>query len=297
MINKIHTFGTSFTAGGGFEFGSKERNHFLTEIYKDVDLPKNQYSFSWPGQLQHFLTDNKLNIEVINHAKQGYGNEMLYRKVFDVVSDKNFQRNKELLLLEFSHMMRKEFFFRPLNDYIVCNYHFEDKNGELLLNGPDMAHSYYYDSEETTKLLDENAETFHQFFKLTMEENDILKKINQNITLMLSFLDKNKIKYLTTSSPLIEPTLFRFLDYGEEHKIYYQKEDFITEFLEKIVIDGKMQIKSETNGEYDDFHAGYQGNREIAKMVYNNLISKGFISTKELVTDFNFKQFNSSRLV
>lgn len=308
MINKIHTFGTSFTAGGGFEFFEKDfkylKNRFKKQLspleegfllYENIEGRKTQFDCSWPGQLQTFLNEKTPNISVENHAKCGYGNERLYRKVFDVVTHKDFQKNKSLLILEFSFMMRKEVYLREFNDYIICNYHFKrDSNGELELDGPNMAHTWHLDSDEKITKLQNHSELFHDFFSLTMEENNIIQSINKNITFLLSFLDKNKIKYLTTSSPLIDPKLLRFTDYSEDKKVMFQKDNKVTEYLESFIEDNKLDIGTETDGVYDDFHAGIQGNREIAKQVFNKLVDENYINFDKLKSDFNFKTFTKS---
>lgn len=287
MIEKIYTFGTSFTAGGGYEWGGDyHKNRLLTENYNHINLPKNQFSWSWPGRLQNILDDNNQKIKVINYAKAGYGNERLYRKVFEVVTDKKFQRNKSLLVLEFSFMMRKEFFFRPLNDYIICNYHIIE-NGDVI--GPDMAQTWDYDSEETKNLINKYPDLFNQFFNVTMDEDDIINKINQNIVFLLNFLDKNKIKYVTTSTPLIEPSLERFTDYNDAHKVFFETVDGkIYEDLEYFITENNLDIDSETNGRFKDFHAGYHGTYEIAKQVNNSLIDKGYIKCEKIPLDWTW---------
>ena len=69
MIKKIYTFGTSFTEGGGFEFDTIDYKY--KKLYENFDEDYSQYNFSYPGQLQKLIP----NIEVINLAKSGYGNE------------------------------------------------------------------------------------------------------------------------------------------------------------------------------------------------------------------------------
>jgi hypothetical protein len=295
MIEKIYTFGTSFTAGGGWEWDSEMpyKSQRLPALYGHIDLPKTQFDFSWPGRLQKLLKDSNQEIEVINLAKCGYGNERLYRKVFELVTDNNFQKNKSLLLLEFSFMMRKEFYFRPLNDYIICNYHFvRDKKNELKLNGPEMAHSWAYDSPETQNLLNSYSQLFNEFFSLTMDEEDIIKKINQGITLILSFLDNANINYLTTSTPTINPDLYRFTNYDEDRKIFWEKDGKITEELEYFITNNKLDFTHETKGGYNDFHAGYQGCREIAKQAFNALIDKNYIKGEKLKPDWSWINYS-----
>ena len=72
MIKKIYCFGTSFTEGGGFEFDTRPSVKY---IYSGIGETISQSNFCWPGQLKKLLP----NIEVINLAKSGFGNERMYR--------------------------------------------------------------------------------------------------------------------------------------------------------------------------------------------------------------------------
>jgi hypothetical protein len=103
---------------------------------------------------------------------------------------------------------------------------------------------------------------------------------------ILSLLDKLGINYLTTSSPLIPEDLIELTNYSENNKIYYQKDNIVTEYLEDYIRDCKLSISDETEGKYDDWHGGLIGNREVAKQVYNQLINKKLISGKRKKLDF-----------
>ena len=74
----------------------------------------------------------------------------------------------------------------------------------------------------------------------------------------------------------------------------FQKDSKVTEYLESFIEDNKLDIGTETDGVYDDFHAGIQGNREIAKQVFNKLVDEKYINFDKLKSDFNFKTFTKS---
>ena len=93
-IKEIHTFGTSFTAGGGYNWDLTEdimsehpilRDRFdkLHSFYDEE--PKTKFHYSWPGQLQALLSGK---VKVFNHAKEGFGNETMYRITNDFEIDK-----------------------------------------------------------------------------------------------------------------------------------------------------------------------------------------------------------------
>ena len=110
MIKKrFHFCGPSHTAGGGFEFHCKPKAKLA---YNGFNLPMNEYSFSYAGCLGRLLGSE---YEVLNHAKCGYGNELLYRKVFEVIENPNFNKDNDILFLEFSDVGRKEFWNNKLN--------------------------------------------------------------------------------------------------------------------------------------------------------------------------------------
>ena len=120
-IKYIHCFGTSYTAGGGFEFESINchKNKNLLNYYGNLNEEFSQFNFSYPGQLQKLIGND---IKVYNHGKNGYGNELLYRKVYEIITEPNFNNEENIFLLEFSGLGRKEFWLNEINDFIIVNY-------------------------------------------------------------------------------------------------------------------------------------------------------------------------------
>ena len=76
MIKKIYCFGTSHTAGGGFH----DKN--VKNVYKNIVDNPSMETCSWPGIFKTYLDKN---IELINLAECGAGNERIYRLVFDLI--------------------------------------------------------------------------------------------------------------------------------------------------------------------------------------------------------------------
>lgn len=129
-IKEIHTFGTSFTAGGGYLWDLPDETinshpnlkkilNIQNNYYKET--PKTMFHYSWPGQLQKLLGDN---VKVFNYAKEGFGNETMYRITNDILWDGNTFTNcdDKIFIYEFSGLGRKEFWSNSINDYIVMNY-------------------------------------------------------------------------------------------------------------------------------------------------------------------------------
>lgn len=281
-MKTIYTFGTSFTAGGGFEWGSNDenRNNLLKEFYGKIEIPKTQFDFSWPGHLSRLL-DNK--IKFINHAKNGYGNERLYRKVWEVVTDKNFDKDESLLILEFSWMMRKEFYHNEIDDYVIANYCFlpnEETNDERVAY-VNLANTYWYEDLETNITIQKDKELFFDFMFRTHNPKDVQQKIERNIIFLLSYLESKNINYYIICWPPLKYENFIHLNIDDK-MMSFKYNDVEEDLLEFFIHRAKLSISDETNGEYDDFHAGYFGNKIIAAQIYNKIRNSIDVNLKEI---------------
>lgn len=289
-IKYIHCFGTSHTAGGGFEFDSKVEDKLnLKKIYNNSNEKLTQFNFSWPGQLQNLL-DNK--IKVYNYAKSGFGNELIYRKTFDIVSDNTFNSSENLFIFEFSHIGRKEYYLNEIQDYIIVNY----DNLENMKNDGDyhfeLGREYYYDSSKLINILNKFKTSLISFFKQTKNESEILKEIDRNNAFFYSFLKQFKINFLFLVPPfgtylldnnLIEKLFPRFKEYEIPifvgSKKYNNFHDFMYETMPEFT------ISKETNYRIKDGHLGLRGNKIVAFNVFNNLIEKKYILSETLSID------------
>ena len=138
MIKEIHCFGTSFTEGAGFEWWKYE---VVKETYRPYidEYPKEEttFPFSWPGQLKKLLPKD---IKVSNHAKCGWGNQRVYRKVMEIVNQPNFKPKEHLFLIEFSEASRAEFWSVEKQKHFLINYNVKDSTfldrGEYGNGGP-----------------------------------------------------------------------------------------------------------------------------------------------------------------
>ena len=113
-IKNIHTFGTSFTAGGGYEFDSNGKREILYNLYKHLDEELTRYNFSWPGQLNKLLKSHK--IQVHNHAESGYGNQRMYRYTYDIINSKNFNKDELKYLKVYLEIEKKEKFVKRITE-------------------------------------------------------------------------------------------------------------------------------------------------------------------------------------
>jgi hypothetical protein len=257
MIKEIHCFGTSHTEGGGFEFMHKIRNVELKKFYKEEPLTKENYS--WPGQLQKLIGNN---IKVYNHAKSGYGNERMYRLAYDVLNN-GTPNDEKLLLLEFSLVGRKEYYSKSINDYFIANYSF---NEDGYIQNLDMAQTYFVSSyKNVEKLL---KPLVYDFMSETIDFDIQEKTMKMNNEFFIDYLFHNNINFLLTSPPyFLQP---RFDNDKKIKNNLIEFEEFIYD-LYHFVDKNKLRIRDETNDVILDGHSGLEGNKKIAKIIFDKI--------------------------
>ena len=285
-IKYINCFGTSMTAGGGFELDSSYVNVRLSELYKDVDSPLTQFNFSYPGQLSKLIGND---IKINSYAKNGYGNDRMYRCLYDIVSHPTFNKDEHIFLIEYSGLGRKEYWLNDIQDYIVCNY-FYDWDTDTLKNEVHLANSYSYDSNELTKILEKHVSMFLEFTKHTFTIQDEKIKILRDVEFFNSYLKQNDLNYQYVTSAyqlhkLDDPLTFTFGD-G-----YYFKQSSDFNVFSNL---NKLSITDETNGIIGDNHNGYISNKITAMSIYNKLVDLKLLTTKKI--DINWKELKEFKL-
>jgi hypothetical protein len=90
-------------------------------------------------------------------------------------------------------------------------------------------------------------------------------KINNDF--FINYLLHNNINFLLTTPPQISLS-FNLTQKIQNNLIEFEKNVFdIYRFVEK----NKLRIQDETNNEIDDGHAGFEGNKKIAKIIFNKI--------------------------
>jgi len=285
-VKYINCFGTSYTAGGGFEFESTRfsRRNFLKNYYKISEEEQTQFNFSWPGRLQKMIKSNFLgsNIEVRNYAKQGYGNELLYRKFYDIFNREDFNKDEHIFLFEISDLGRKEFWSNEFNNYVILNYEV-DWDDESLKKCNGLAKNWHYDSMSEFKKLEKMEIDFYNFFSKTFNLRKTVELMERNFLFFVSFLTQNKINYYFTSpANFVDVNLFndKFMKFGDG--IFMKSSNSFLEFCDL----NKLQITDETPDDYIDGHCGFVGNDIVGKEVYNFLIDKNEINLEKVNIDY-----------
>jgi len=288
-IKYIHCFGTSYTAGGGFEFEStsEHRVNMLKKLYENINEDKSQYNFSYPGQLQKLVNSN---VTVKNHGKQGYGNERLYRKVYDVINRDDFNPSENIFLFEFSDTGRKEMWSNDFDSYIIMNYGLDFSKKPPTITPHGLAKSYYYDTESDIRKLKNLQPLIYEYFKKTFNLKNTLELIDMNMSFLLSYLKQNNVTYYSVSytSFLERFDINNKIVFGDGN-VLKQNNDFV-----KFASNNKLFIIDETNGRYDDLHCGFIANKLIAKQIYNFLVNKNQILGNYI--DIDWELYSNTKL-
>lgn len=299
MINHFYFMGTSNTAGGGFEFDSNHRHfnegkptsylrgEFIKSIYSE--LPQTQEHYSFPGQFESLLRDNKNYSSVVNISKQGYGNERIYRKFFDLILDwDGFDKKHSLFIFEFSDLGRKEFYLNEYDNHIIMNWMGSDDN---VCN---LAKSYYYDDRDTRLNTTELISMFREYRKLFIDNDEQIKIMNRNLVMFISYLLENDINFLISDMPgVIHPTYMDFFNniHDKFIKFKFNNKSYPGNLM-GLVSESKLTIQHETSNGYVDYHPSLFANKLISKMIYNELLDRDVITGEyyTISNEINFKE-------
>ena len=287
-IKKIYTFGTSFTEGGGFEFDKPTpvyNNDDLYNFYSHLDEELTRENFCWPGQMKKICND----VEIINKAKSGYGNERLYRTAYEIIDSPDFKRDENLFLFEFSDVGRMEMYHNDIKDYIILNYYhpWPPKENDVLISG--FANNYYYDSKEILDILERDKPLLTQYVQKSVDFYNKIELLNRNIKMFISFLEYNNIQYYIVSSDHINfndnQRVNQDLVNSRQIQLDCSYDGNVEIFNDcmKLFSKYKLSIKDETGGLIQDgAHMGYFGNILLANLMVRFLIKEGKISESEV---------------
>lgn len=275
-IKYINCFGTSFTAGGGFEFDGQSlgRNDFLKSFYNNIDEELTQFNFSYPGQIQRLNS----NIKVTNYAKNGYGNDRVMRLAYELITSIDFNPSEHIFLIEFGGIGRREFWYNPINDFIVMNY-WVDYDTKKLKNKVNLAQSYCYDTKEMQIFLEKDEPSFLEIFNKTFDLYHETKKYQQEIDFFIAYLESKNINYFIVND-VVNNKSERQFTFGDG--IFFKKSNDFNKFTHI----NKLEIDIETNYLYNDKHSGYVSNKIVGQTIYNTLIDKGYLNFDKIDIDY-----------
>ena len=253
-IKEIYCFGTSFTQGGGFEFDSKIKREKLLKHY--TETPLTQFNYSWPGQLQKIIGDD---IKIINLAKNGYGNERMYRLAYDVIT-KSKTLDDKLFIFEFSGLQRKELWSNTYNTHIITNYRFNNDETMTIMG---ITETYW--KEPAMEIEDRLKPIVEPYLQETLNFEVEETLINMHMNFFIDYLFQNNINFRIIQQPYgyndyekLIPYLFKFPSKGDANIIGFAMEHNLT-------------ITDETGGDIQDGHGGFQWAKIVANIVAEEL--------------------------
>jgi hypothetical protein len=275
-MKEIYCFGTSQTAGGGYEFDAPSKWDWPVDYwFIEYEGEKTQSNFSYPGRLQSISNEYK----VFNMGKSGHGNDRSIRKAFDVIKSKTNEELKNVcFIFEYAYVGRKEVFLNNLNKYAVCNYGFNPlKMGEVEVMG--MAIDYFFDDKNTQKLINMNRDSIQDYLSKTLNFDNESEKLKREFSMFLSLLENLGIKFLLVAGwPDFRDNYFEKNAIAWDKLTPYKSSPFGMDADEET-------ITSETNGEIIDAHNNYTINNWISKVVYNRLINDKFLNNLSRIPD------------
>lgn len=275
-IRYINCFGTSFTAGGGFEFEGnyQPRREILKEIYGNLNEKLTQANFSYPGQLQKLLS----NVQVTNYGKNGYGNDRMYRLVYDIINRNDFNKEEHIFLLEFGGLGRKEYWFNEINDYVILNYRIHSDN-LTLKDGVEIANSWWYDTFKLQTKLQNEEPFFLELYNKTFSVEHEFQIYHREIDFFLAYLNSKNINYFLLTS-IDDSNLDKNFTFGDGKYFKYH-----TDFI-KFTNINRLEIDLETHKKYIDKHNGYVSNKIVGETIFNSLVDMEFLDLEKIKIDY-----------
>lgn len=263
-VKWVYVCGTSFTAGAGFEDNNPGRQIMQAKMHEKI--PSTMAECSWPGQFA-----KQIDSTVYNHALPGAGVDYLIRTTLNWIEQNPAKIKNTLFLLEVSGYGRMEVWDSELQRYIVCNWDYNvRKDGfcPTLHSGEHWKPDNDFESKIHAK--HDVMEQWLNLFCDPIKEAEVLGNRMFNFICRLKYLGiefklygESFIDESLKQDPLVvENTMPLFNNNGDQCCIF--------EFLYV----NKLQIKNFTNGEVDDFHASFEGNKIISNKYREYLISR-----------------------
>jgi hypothetical protein len=274
MIEKIYAFGTSHTAGGGFEFNVSDRYRKNPNLYKKIFDTEDHFDFSYPNILGRMI-----NVEVVNLAKQGFGYERVNRKLIEVVSSPKFNKDSSLVLIEISDWDRKEWYSKEIGKYFITNF------GPRSIDTLSFSTDYHYENKKEAEVISKYQNTLIDFYKITHNDYQyLISKLQESFIFMISFLQRFGVKfYLTNGGLPIEPKFKQQMNYDSnivEYKFHKNVLNFVQDMSE-------FNIDKESRGIVSDNHQGVSVNLTIAEHIFNKMIDDKYLLSDKIIIDFN----------
>lgn len=278
-LKKIYAFGTSHTAGGGFEFDTISDSP-NPDIYKKVINSENHFDFSYPS-----ILGNLTNLPVDNRAKQGYGYEKVTREIIDVIGSDSFDKDSSIFLIEVSNWDRQEFYYNDINDYVIINSYDETDITEDEIS---IAHDYHFQSRDIISKLDNSKSIFTNFLSKTFNKDISIQKLQTNFLFLINLLENNGINYYLTNGDVVLPPAYNpYLNHTDKiikYELYNRntnKNIKVNSWVD-CVSDFGLTIIDESQNQVKDNHQGLSVSMYVANTIYNKMISDNYIKGESI---------------
>jgi len=264
MINNFYFFGTSFSAGGmlyrKLDTENKHCKNWLKilnrfEKYQNIPI---DYSASY--EFSKLLKLNNLdNKTIVNLAKAGYGLERIFREVTNLVFDSKFNPDESVFIIELTdNIYRRDFYYNPIDDHVVGTH----KKG---IDTFYIMNRFWEDKSNTIDSFLSNKQKIIDYYKLTYNADEVIKKSELDTLMLVSLLDKLKINYIFSSGPY-------YVNKNKLNKIHFDYNKIIINDLEKWIRSKKLDIQTESNNLVPDpYHLGIKGTQILSELIFSKL--------------------------
>lgn len=271
-MNKLWTFGDSFTAGHGcllFETDKDdpyyERYHEYVDVNKDI----------WPA-----IVAKHLNLELTNQGINGITNDLIFDLVLKNIL--NFKKN-DTVIIQISTSLRFDLPIKRTKS-LFGEYTKSKSNRNYLYDNEDSP--YFFKTIFSTNVIDDYKNVGKYVLMGNVKDDDkslIIGETKYNLI-------KNFFEEFIHGGKYYERECWRFCQISKiiENlgvKVYLLNEDSWSNYVNKpynlislndigmleFIIRNKLTILHETNGKIKDYHPGYKGHEVISQKIIEKI--------------------------
>jgi len=184
----LYTNGSSHTKGGGLEEPKRRYDDSCLPLYeKKYGVTWNDRDeINWPARLS-----NLMNVSLVNEAECGGGLMRIIRMTQDFIHKNWGQRDELLIILEIPGGIRGDFWFEPLNSYMILNSNLDTDDDTIFISSTREYHPLKHSKIKEEKSYENYYETY--LYNFYNHDNEI-KNSYQNLISLYSFCKCNNIE-------------------------------------------------------------------------------------------------------
>ncbi len=239
-------FGCSFTEGGGLD---------NPNVYKFIkNINDDSITFAHPDVIK-FKEENNFIVylsklfecDYINFGESMASNDLIFKKIYDYFKNTNTE-NKNILFIGQVTMFTRQ------------NVYYDYAKKFIKLNRTEFSEPPFYGSPEFKPLHD----YYTNYLSFIYNEDNTVSNLEKNIEVYDSWIKSNNVETL-------------WLSYDGNSKQFVESDMFIKfdgDNLGAWAEKNKMRIMDIPNCPVPDPHLNLEGHMEVAKRIYNKIISK-----------------------